>query len=317
MGRHDALRVLEETALHVRRLGRHYVQRRAGDHAAVERVRERLLVHHPAARGVHEKRVRLHQRETLGVDQLRGLGHERTVHAHVVGIPQNGLQWQGTRHERVVVDHLHVEAGHHLLDAARDVAIADQAERAVRDVPVHALHLAPGIAGLRAGVVLRDLPDEAQEQRHGVLGHALGDRLRRIVDADAVLLRPRARQRVDAGAGAEERLQVRHLREDARVHAAHVRTESPQYLHVAERREQVVRRRALLRLEVAERADPLRNPGGKTFLAICHQRNLVHFISLRSPPDSRVRPARIRNQTPSGWPVSVRGTACSRPRACS
>ena len=70
---------------------------------------------------------------------------------------------------------LHIEARHHLLHAAGDVSIADEPERAMGDVPVHALDLAPFVPRLGAGVVLRNLAYVADKERDGMFGNALGD----------------------------------------------------------------------------------------------------------------------------------------------
>ena len=126
--------------------------------AGVQRVGERLLVDHRAARGVHEHRGRLHEREPARVDEVPGRVAAGHVQRHDVGRGEQlvevgdvaGLAGVGAR----VVQHLHPEAGRAARDRAADAAVADDAER-------RAVHVATE--------VLRDRPSRASGRRAGRL----------------------------------------------------------------------------------------------------------------------------------------------------
>ena len=103
-----------------------------------------------------------------------------------------------------------------------------------------------------------------------MLGDALGYGLGRIVDSDAVGFRPFAGKRVEAGAGTQKGLHVRHLIQRLWLEAE-VRPEHPADLGVAEVRKQFLRRLAALRAEVGKCAYRIRSSRRKPLLARRHE----------------------------------------------
>ena len=96
-------------------------------------------------------------------------------------------------------------------------------------------------------------------------------------DSDAVRLRPFAGERVKARAGAQKRLQVRHLLQCLRLEAE-IRTKHPADLGVGEVRKQFLRRLAAFGAEVCKFADCLRRPRREPLLASRHQYYFMHLI---------------------------------------
>ena len=124
--------------------------------------------------------------------------------------------------ELVEGDDLHLEALGALGDELADAAEADHAERLA--VELGALELGPvPAAGDERFVRLRDVAEEGERQRQGVLGGGDRVRFRGVGDDDPAAGRGRDVDVVDAGAGAADHLQVlgqldqlrRHLRRRA------------------------------------------------------------------------------------------------------
>ena len=92
--------------------------------------------------------------------------------------------------------------------SARNVAEADEAEHGAFDAADrhHRRHFPA--AGLHQFVGQRDLADQRQQQRHGVVGDFADAVVRHVIDGDAFLLGGRQVDIVDAEAEAADRLAV-------------------------------------------------------------------------------------------------------------
>ena len=109
--------------------------------------------------------------------------------------------------ELVEGDDVHLEALGALGDELADAAEADHAERLA--VELGALELGPVPAPVdQRAVRLRDVAEQGQRQRQGVLGGGDRVRLGRVGDDDPAAGRGRDVDVVDAGAGAADHLQV-------------------------------------------------------------------------------------------------------------
>ena len=161
-----------------------------------------------------------------GVDDVAGLVGERRVQRDEIGALEQLVELDLLdaeidralrRQERIVGDHLHLQAERAVGDDRADIAAADDAERLAEDLDAHELVLLP-LAGAGRGVGFRDLPRQRQHQRDGVLGG--GDRIaeRRVHHDDAARGRRRNVDIVDADAGAADHLQVLGLLQDLRRH---------------------------------------------------------------------------------------------------
>ena len=109
------------------------------------------------------------------------------------------------RQERIVGDHLHLQADGAVGDDRADVAAADHAQRLGVELDAHELRLLP-LAGLGGAVGLRDLAGQRHHQRDGVLGGGDGVAERRVHDDDALGGRRLDVDVVDADAGAADHL---------------------------------------------------------------------------------------------------------------
>ena len=69
-----------------------HVEPGAGDAAFLPDLGQRLLIDDRAARRIDQIGGRLHQREAFGIDEMMGLGRERTTHADDVGAAKHLLQ---------------------------------------------------------------------------------------------------------------------------------------------------------------------------------------------------------------------------------
>ncbi len=110
------------------------------------------------------------------------------------------------RQERVVGDHLHLEALRPVGDDRADIAAADDAERLAAELDPHEARLFP-FAGLGRAVGGGDLAGQRKHHRDRVLGG--GDRVAvgRVHDDDAALGRRRDIDIVDADPGAADHLE--------------------------------------------------------------------------------------------------------------
>jgi hypothetical protein len=169
----------------------------AGEMAALQRVGQRVDVHHGAARGVDEVGARLHGGELGAADQvfrLRRLGH---VQGDDIALAEQGGELgDGARvAERepagdVVVEHAHAQVLGEDAELRADVAVADDAER----LAAH-LDAALGALGPAAAVHERAFPRDAAQQHDGLAEHELGDAagvgVGGVEDRDAALRRRR------------------------------------------------------------------------------------------------------------------------------
>ena len=163
--------------------------------AVVQRVGERVFVDHRAARGVHEHRGRLHQREPARVDEVAGRVAAGHVQRHDVGRREQlvevgdvaGLAGVGAR----VVQHLHAEARRAARDRAPDAAVADDAERRAVHVSAEILRDPPPVpaAGAQVGLGVVREPRRGEDQREREIGGGLVEHAGRVAHDDAVLVR--------------------------------------------------------------------------------------------------------------------------------
>ena len=160
----------------------------------------------------------LHLRERLGVEPALGLGGLGQVDGDEVGHRVDLVGGLGVldahlgvavgADERVEGDDLHAEALGALGDELADAAEAEDAERLVQHLDAGELRALP-LAAREAGVGLRDVAGQREQQRDGVLGR--GDDVRGC-GALATMMPLGRRGRdvdvVDAHAGAADRLEV-------------------------------------------------------------------------------------------------------------
>src|SRR5215211_3029018 len=133
---------LPQGALLRQRFDFEYIQRRAGELPASQRVDERLLIHHRPPPDVHEVSPRLHCACGPGVHEVPGLRGARQRDGHVVCLAQSvvqtvrGVELVGVAPRGVVLAHRPLdpddarpEGPYPLGDGAPDVAHTDDAER--------------------------------------------------------------------------------------------------------------------------------------------------------------------------------------------
>ena len=194
--------------------------------AALQRIVQRRLVDQAAARAIDDAHALFHFLQRRGIDDVLGLVGERGVQRDEIGALEQFLeldlldaevQRALRRQERIVGDHLHLQADGAIGDDRADVAAADHAERLAENLDAHELVLFP-LAGAGRGVGLGNLPRQRQHQRDGVLGG--GDRVaeRRVHHDHAAGGRGRDVDVVDADAGAADHLQLFRLLENFRRH---------------------------------------------------------------------------------------------------
>ena len=173
---------------------------------------KRALVDEAAARAVDDAHTLLGLLQRAGTDDVARLVGQRRVQRDEVGAPQQGVELDLLhaqlhrplrRQERVVGDHLHLEADGAVGDDGADIAAADHAQRLGVELHAQELRLFP-LAALRGAVGLRDLPGQRHHQRDGVL--CGGDRIAegRVHDDDALGGRGLDVDVVDADAGAAD-----------------------------------------------------------------------------------------------------------------
>ena len=111
------------------------------------------------------------------------------------------------RQERIVGDHLHLQADGAVGDDRADIAAADDAQRLAENLDAEEFVLLP-FAGTGRGIGFGNLPRQRQHQRDGVLGG--GDRIaeRRVHHDDAARGRGGNIDIVDADAGAADDFQA-------------------------------------------------------------------------------------------------------------
>ena len=157
----------------------------------------------------------LHQRDAVGVDQVPGLGRERSVQGDEVGLQQQVLERCGRdlelaaaigRHERVEHDDPHPERPRAGGDQLADAAEADDAEHLVGQLHAAEALALPAPLGER-GVRLGDVARDREQQAERVLGRGHHVRPGRVGDDDPA---PRGSGHVDVvhpGPGPADHLQ--------------------------------------------------------------------------------------------------------------
>ncbi len=149
-----------------------------------QRLGDRRLVDEAAAGAVDEPRARLHPRDALGGEDVRGLLGLRQVQGDEVGAGEqvvevlDALDAEGDGalggEEGVVGDDLHLQPDGARGDHRADVAAADEAEGLAGDLDAHEARLLPP-AGAGRGVGGGDLPGAGEQHGDRVLGG--GDRV--------------------------------------------------------------------------------------------------------------------------------------------
>ena len=209
-----------------RRLVDEHVECRACHLPRLERLGQRRLVHQAAARAIDDAHALFHLLDGRGIDDVLGLFGKRGVQRDEIGPLEQRVELDLLdteiarallRQERIVGDHLHLQADGAVGDDRTDIAAADDAERLAENLHAHEFVLFP-FAGARRGVGFRNLAGQRQHQRDRVLGG--GDRIaeRRVHHDDAARGGRRDVDIVDADAGAADHLQVFCLFEDLGRH---------------------------------------------------------------------------------------------------
>ena len=161
---------------------------------ARERLGERGLVDHGAARRVDEVGVAAHLAQALGRDQVRRLGRQRAVQRDDVARREQLVEAEEARAElgldRLVgappaaVGDLHAERARAARRRGADLAEADDAERlALQARAEHVVHV-PAPADLAAdhALALAEAPRDHQDQRHRDVGRRVGEHAGRVRD---------------------------------------------------------------------------------------------------------------------------------------
>ena len=187
--RHQFLRYL--------RLLRIDIETRRQDPPLLERLDQRGLVDHRAARHVDEDAFRAERVEHRGVDHVlrrRSARHDRQQNVDVAGHGDE-VRIVLVRHTRLriaaVVDDLHLKGFETTRDGLADPAHADETDSRVaqagRRQPVALLQ---PFAGAQEPLGLRQLPHGAQQQPERGVGHLFVEHTRRVGHSDAVLAGP-------------------------------------------------------------------------------------------------------------------------------
>ena len=177
---------------------------------------QRVLVHQPAARDVHQHRAALQLRQRLGIDDLvrrrsgrRMQRQEIAVRQHLVErckVPRALLQIRRQPVARMI-HHRHVEAARPLRHRPPDAPHPQNAERLAVHPHTQQVALADPIApaGTHDLVVMIGTPRRRQQHHEGEVGGALGQHVRRVGHDQAPRLRRRDIDVVvaDAAGGAD------------------------------------------------------------------------------------------------------------------
>jgi hypothetical protein len=181
----------------------------------VERGHERLLVDDAAARGVDQQRAALHLGHRRRPDEAAGLVGQRRVAGDEVGAGEELVQVDQLHaeprrrlaaDERVVAQHLHLEAARAVGGDAADVAESDDAEGLAHDLGAAELGLLP-LAALHRGGRLRDVAGQREQEAQRVLGGGHRVAAGRVLHDDAAPRGGRDVDVVDADAGPADDLE--------------------------------------------------------------------------------------------------------------
>ena len=160
------------------------VDRRAGDVAGGKGFGQRLLVDQPAARAVDNAGALFEEGETLGVEHVAGFVGQRHVHGDEIGLregvlevfDQFDLQGFGARRGEVGVisEHAHPEGEGAFGHFGADAAHAKDGQCLAVEFDALKTFTIP-LAGLHAGIGLRNLAGDGNEEGKGVFRS--GDRV--------------------------------------------------------------------------------------------------------------------------------------------
>ena len=177
-----------------------HVDARGEQTTVVQRVGERGFVDDWTARGVHEHRGRLQQRESPGVDQVRGLRPQRHVQTHDVGRAEQLVEVarssRAGRCRARVVQHRHPEPGGPPRHRLADAAVAHDPERGAVHVGAQVLRDRPARPAVAAEVALGlgRQSGRGEDQQEGEVGGGLVEHARRVAHRDAALGRGAVRR---------------------------------------------------------------------------------------------------------------------------
>ena len=176
-------------------LDREHVDGGTADVLALQRVGQRVDVHHRAARGIDQVRTGLHLRQLFGADQVDGgrqLGHVQRDHvgagqqlvqrSHLAGVAQRQLGFD------VMEDDAHAQLLGQHADLRADVAIAHDAQRLTAHFVRAGGALVPAAAVLQR-VLLRNAAHQHDDLGQHQLGHAAGVAEGRVEHRNAQLHR--------------------------------------------------------------------------------------------------------------------------------
>ena len=221
MRREDHPRQLPQRRVRRQRLDREHIDRRSGDALRPDRLCERRFIHQLAARRVDEHRGAFHEGQAFGVDQMVRLLGVRDVQRDDVGLLQQLLQRQQLdlelgralgREVRIVSHDLHPERPGQLADVTADAPQSHDSDRLAAELGAFEPLAIPLPAPHRLGRP-GDVPYQAEQQPHGVLGRAHRIRPRRVHHGDAAPRRGRNIDVVHAGTRACDHPEARGARE--------------------------------------------------------------------------------------------------------
>ena len=227
---HDVIH-LHQFFRHLRFLGEH-VEAGGIDGAVLERLDQRRLVHHRAARHVDEDAVRTKRLQHLGIDHVRRRRSARHDHHQRVDVARHVEQFRvilvahAWLRVAAVIDHRHAEGLQPARDRLADAAHADHADGAIaqRRLGERILPLRP-FAGAQKALGLRKFAHRAEQEAERGVGHLLVQYFRRVGDDDAVRARPLGVDVIVADAEARDLLELgkalHEFRADALVGISH------------------------------------------------------------------------------------------------
>ena len=178
MRRDDHVAELEQRMVRRRRLFDEDIERRTGDFARAQRLRQRGLIDDSAARAIDNPHALFHFGERSRTDHPARVVGERRVHRDKVGALENLLETRQLDadprrrlggEERIIAEHLHLEADRAVGDDAADIAEPDHAQRLVAHFGAGELAALPA-AGPERSVGGGDMTRERHHHRDRVLG---------------------------------------------------------------------------------------------------------------------------------------------------
>ena len=210
---HDVIH-LHQFFRHLRFLGEH-VEAGGIDGAVLERLDQRWLVHHRAARHVDEDAVRTKRPEHLGIDHVRRRRSARHDHHQRVDVARHVEQFRviliahACLRVAAVIDHRHAEGLQPARDRLADAAHADHADGAIaqRRLGERILPLRP-FSGAQKALRLRKFAHRAEQEAERGVGDFFVEHFRRVGDDDAMRARPFGVDVIVADAEARDLLEL-------------------------------------------------------------------------------------------------------------